>query len=92
MHGVGSDGGAVRDARPWGWFYLSMVLDDFSRYIVAWKLCCRASTSLTAADKQVGRFWSLRSDLLFGGVLRDVVAGVEVDVVGEGCRPSVNLG
>ena len=23
----------------WGWFYLSSVLDDFSRYIVAWKLC-----------------------------------------------------
>jgi putative transposase len=22
----------------WGWFYLSTVLDDFSRYIVAWKL------------------------------------------------------
>ncbi len=23
----------------WGWHYLSTVLDDFSRYIVAWKLC-----------------------------------------------------
>jgi putative transposase len=23
----------------WGWFYLSSVLDDFSRYINAWKLC-----------------------------------------------------
>ena len=23
----------------WGWFYLSSVLDDFSRYIIAWKLC-----------------------------------------------------
>ena len=23
----------------WGWFYLSSVLDDFSRYIVAWRLC-----------------------------------------------------
>jgi len=23
----------------WGWFYLSTVLDDFSRYIVGWKLC-----------------------------------------------------
>ena len=30
----------------WGWFYLSTVLDDFSRYIVAWKLC----TTMTAAD------------------------------------------
>ena len=23
----------------WGWLYLSTVLDDFSRYIIAWKLC-----------------------------------------------------
>ena len=30
----------------WGWFYLSTILDDFSRYIIAWKLC----TSMTAED------------------------------------------
>ena len=30
----------------WGWFYLSTVLDDFSRYIVAWKLC----TTMAARD------------------------------------------
>jgi putative transposase len=23
----------------WGWFYLSTILDDFSRFIIAWKLC-----------------------------------------------------
>lgn len=23
----------------WGWYYLSMVLDDYSRYIVHWELC-----------------------------------------------------
>ncbi len=23
----------------WGWFYLGTILDDFSRYIIAWKLC-----------------------------------------------------
>ena len=23
----------------WGWFYLSTVLDDFLRFIIAWKLC-----------------------------------------------------
>jgi putative transposase len=23
----------------WGWMYLSTVLDDFSRYIIAWRLC-----------------------------------------------------
>ena len=30
----------------WGWFYLSTVLDDFSRYIIAWKLC----TTMRAGD------------------------------------------
>jgi len=30
----------------WGWFYLSTVLDDFSRYIIAWKLC----TTMKADD------------------------------------------
>ena len=30
----------------WGWFYLSTVLGDFSRYIVAWKLC----TTMKAED------------------------------------------
>jgi len=23
----------------WGWLYLSTILDDYSRYIIAWKLC-----------------------------------------------------
>jgi len=33
----------------WGWFYLSTVLDDFSRYIIAWKLCTTmAATDVTA--------------------------------------------
>ncbi len=22
----------------WGWFYLSTILDDYNRYIIAWKL------------------------------------------------------
>lgn len=25
--------------RNWGWYYLSTVMDDYSRYIIAWKLC-----------------------------------------------------
>jgi transposase InsO family protein len=29
----------------WGWFYLSTVLDDFSRYIIAWKLCSTMAAS-----------------------------------------------
>ena len=28
------------------WFYLSTILDDYSRYIIAWKLC----TNMTADD------------------------------------------
>jgi len=30
----------------WGWMYLSTILDDFSRYVVAWKLC----TGMTSYD------------------------------------------
>jgi transposase InsO family protein len=29
----------------WGWYYLSTILDDFSRYIVAWKLCSTMKAS-----------------------------------------------
>lgn len=30
----------------WGWFYLSTILDDYSRYVIAWKLC----TTMKAND------------------------------------------
>lgn len=30
----------------WGWYYLSTVMDDYSRYILAWKLC----TTMAATD------------------------------------------
>lgn len=30
----------------WGWYYLSTILDDYSRYIVSWKLC----TTMKASD------------------------------------------
>jgi len=30
----------------WGWYYLSTILDDYSRYIIAWKLC----TTMKAGD------------------------------------------
>jgi transposase-like protein len=33
----------------WGWYYLSTVLDDYSRYIIAWKLC----TSMATDDVEV---------------------------------------
>jgi len=32
----------------WGWYYLSTVLDDFSRYILAWRL----SPTIAATDVQ----------------------------------------
>ena len=28
----------------WGWFYLSTILDDYSRYITSWKLCTNMRT------------------------------------------------
>ena len=33
----------------WGWYYLSTVLDDYSRYILAWKL----STTMGVGDVKV---------------------------------------
>lgn len=29
----------------WGWMYLSTILDDFSRYVIAWKLCTTMKTT-----------------------------------------------
>lgn len=41
----------------WGWYYLSTVLDDYSRYIVAWKLCrtMAASDVKELLDEAVAR-------------------------------------
>jgi len=33
----------------WGWYYLSTVLDDYSRYILAWKL----SKTMGAKDVEI---------------------------------------
>ena len=32
----------------WGWYYLSTVLDDYSRYIISWELC----SSMTSKDAE----------------------------------------
>ncbi len=41
-----ADGLTYLQVVGWGWYYLSTVLDDYSRYIVAWTL----RTSMQAAD------------------------------------------
>jgi len=51
----------------WGWFYLSSVLDDFSRYIVAWKLC----TGMRAEDVTATLDLALRASGLEGATPAD---------------------
>lgn len=37
----------------WGWFYLSTILDDYSRHAIAWRLCttmCAADVTATLED------------------------------------------
>ena len=36
----------------WGWFYLSTIMDDFSRYIIAWRLCKTMSSADVSATLQ----------------------------------------
>ena len=43
----------------WGWFYLSTILDDFSRYIIAWKLCTTMRADPQASPRSV-RLWQRR--------------------------------
>ena len=47
----------------WGWFYLSTILDDYSRFIVAWKLC----TTMKAADVTATIELALKASGLDGG-------------------------
>jgi len=47
----------------WGWFYLSTILDDYSRFIVAWKLC----TTMKAADVTATLELALTASGLDGG-------------------------
>jgi putative transposase len=47
----------------WGWFYLSTILDDYSRFIFAWKLC----TTMKAADVTATIELALTASRLDGG-------------------------
>ncbi len=53
----------------WGWYYLSTVMDDYSRYILAWRLCQTMSTrevtaTLKAALRAAGLAKKHRPKLL----------------------------
>ena len=39
----------------WGWFYLSTILDDYSRYIIAWKLCTNMNCQRRSKISPPGR-------------------------------------
>src|SRR5436190_22472774 len=51
----------------WGWMYLSTVLDDFSRYILAWKLC----TNMRAEDVTATLDLALQASGLDQAILAD---------------------
>ena len=36
----------ISKVKGWGWYYLSTVIDDYSRYIIHWELC----SSMTSED------------------------------------------
>jgi transposase InsO family protein len=46
----------------WGWYYLSTVLDDFSRFIVAWKLCATMKAKDVTATLDLACGLRARSD------------------------------
>jgi putative transposase len=45
IHELGQTDFTYFKIQGWGWYYLSTVLDDFSRYIIAWKLTATMSTT-----------------------------------------------
>ena len=42
--------------KNWGWYYLSTILDDYSRYIVSWKLCKSMTKEDVAATIDLAYF------------------------------------
>ena len=60
----------------WGWFYLSTILDDFSRYIIAWKLC----TTMKAEDV---------TDTLNLALVASGCDQTPVRCSGRGCSPTM---
>src|SRR5205807_923935 len=72
----------------WGWFYLSTVLDDFSRYLVAWKLC----TTMKAEDVTATLELALQASGLHQAKPRTGAAGLRFapsQASNWRCRPQV---
>lgn len=77
----------------WGWYYLSTVLDDFSRYIIAWTLACGMSAgdvidTLKLAVEKSGvdspkvrhrpRLLSDNGSCYIAGELKDYLEGMDI--------------
>ena len=58
----------------WGWFYLSTILDDYSRYIIAWKLCYHCPAGYCAAMSRKG---NMRAE--------DVTDTLDLALAASGC-------
>jgi putative transposase len=87
----------------WGWFYLSTVLDDFSRYVIAWKLCATmaasdvtdtlelaltASGCTTACVRHRPRLLSDNGPSYLAGDLADWLARQQIEHIrGAPCHP-----
>ena len=43
--------------KGWGWYYLSTILDDYSRYIVHWELCStmKAPDAVRTVEQALGK-------------------------------------
>ncbi|SFK87951.1 Integrase core domain-containing protein [Methylocapsa palsarum] len=71
----------------WGWYYLSTVLDDFSRYIVAWKLCATMKSQDVTATLDLALPGSTRSLSFTGrGSCRTMARHTSPAILRNGCR------
>jgi putative transposase len=44
----------------WGWYYLSTILDDYARYIIAWKLCSTMRANDAVASRMFAAPYAIR--------------------------------